>query len=47
MSPAARDWLDLHTWGLRELFLRAQTPEETARAVDAFLEVSRLAGEAL
>lgn len=38
-------WLNLQTLGLRELWLRAKTSREYDVCVEAFLEVSRLAGE--
>lgn len=45
-EPAsAQLWLNLQTLDLRELFIRARTPAQYDTCVEAFLEVSRLAGE--
>ena len=46
MSAEARAWFEQIAFGLQELFLRAQTPQEIDMAVGAIQEVWRLRAEA-
>ena len=46
MSAGAREWIDLMRMGLRELWVRAKTREQSNRALDASLELMRLVAQA-